>query len=384
MMDKLFNTPIDRSHTDSLKWDKYKGRDIIPMWVADMDFRSPPEVIDALHKRVDHGIFGYTTASDNLKSLVVERLNNLYDWPIHEEWLDWTPGLVSALNVAVRSCTQEGEHVIVPVPVYYPFLLAPPLGNRQMLQIFWRKNENNSWELDWEWLENHITDDTRLFMLCNPQNPNGRVLTRAELEQLEQFCRKHNLIVCSDEVHCDLILDTNCQHIPYASISDYARNHSITLMSPSKTFNIAGFGCAFAVIPNPELRERFRRIRKGIVPDPDNMLIGYTAAEAAYTHGEPWRQALLQHLRANHDELIERINALPYLKMRPHQATYLAWIQCDLPGIDKPQDFFEQAGVGLSPGAVFGDPSSVRLNFGCTRATLEKSLERIEQAVSII
>ncbi|MCL6271642.1 PatB family C-S lyase [Sansalvadorimonas sp. 2012CJ34-2] len=380
MTSTLFNTPIDRRNTSSLKWDKYKDQDIIPMWVADMDFRSPPEIIDALHKRIDHGVFGYTKAPESLEQIVVERLNNLYDWPIEQQWLDWTPGLVSALNVAVRCCAEEGEHVIVPMPVYYPFLLAPPLGNRQMLQIFWRRKDGN-WELDWDWLESHITDDTRLFMLCNPQNPNGRVLTRDELEKLEEFCRRHNLVACSDEVHCDLILDRSSQHIPYASISDYARDNSITLMSPSKTFNVAGLGCAFAVIPNPELRERFRRTRKGIVPDPDNMLVGYTAAEAAYTHGEPWRQALLEHLRENHDYLLQRIKGMPYLDMIPHQATYLAWIQCDIPDVKRPQEFFEQAGVGLSPGAVFGDARYVRLNFGCPKATLEQGLDRMEQAL---
>ncbi len=353
------------------------------MWVADMDFRSPPEVIEALHNRIDHGVFGYTNAPASLQQRVVERVNNLYDWPIEAGWIDWLPGLVCALNIAVRTCAQEGEHVIVPCPVYYPFLTAAPLGNRQMLQVFWQ-HDGDSWKLDWNWLENHITDDTRLFMLCNPQNPNGRVLTRAELEQLEQFCRKHNLVVCSDEVHCDLILDRNCQHIPYASISDYARDNSITLMSPSKTFNVAGFGCAYAVIPNPELREQFRRTRKGIVPDPDNMLIGYTATEAAYTHGEPWRQALLEHLRSQHDYLLKRINDIPGLSMKPHQATYLAWIQCNLPGIKRPQEFFEKAGVGLSPGAIFGNPNYVRLNFGCQHEILETALDRMEQAAAAL
>ena len=384
MTSSLFDTPVDRRHTSSLKWDKYKDQDVLPMWVADMDFLSPPEVMEALHQRVSHGVFGYTSPPDSLNNLVAERLNNLYDWPIETEWLDWMPGLVCALNISVRAYAKENEFVVVPCPVYYPFLTAPPLGNRQMMQIFWRKNSNNAWEMDWDWLEKNISPDARLFMLCNPQNPNGRVLTLKELEKLETFCREHNLIVCSDEVHCDLILDQNCQHIPYASISDYARDHSVTLMSPSKTFNLAGLGCAFAVIPNPELRAKFQRTRSGIVPSPDSMIMGYTAAEAAYRHGDPWRQALLEHLRSQHDYLLERINAIPGLSMTPHQATYLAWIHCQIPGIKKPQSFFEDHGVGLSPGAQFGDPEYVRLNFGCTRSRLEQALDRMENAVKEI
>ena len=383
MTQSLFDTLIDRQGTSSLKWDKYSGQDILPMWVADMDFRAPPEVIEALHQRIDHGIFGYTTPPDSLEQLVVERMNNLYDWPIKQEWLDWLPGLVCALNISVRTCAAEGETILSPTPVYYPFLTAPSLGHRKLAQVFW-KPKGDSWQLDWDELEQRLPDDARLLMLCNPQNPNGRVLTRTELEQIEQFSRRHNLVVCSDEVHCDLILDRSCHHIPYASISDYARDHSITLMSPSKTFNVAGFGCAYAVIPNPELLARFRRTRKGIVPDPDNMLVGFTATEAAYRHGEPWRQALLDHLRSNHQLLCERINAIPGLSITPHQATYLAWIECTLPGIKNPQAFFEEHGVGLSPGAVFGDPRFVRLNFGCTRSLLEQALERMEKAVATL
>ncbi|MTI13775.1 MalY/PatB family protein [Sansalvadorimonas verongulae] len=383
MTSTLFNTPVNRQGTSSLKWDKYKDRDILPMWVADMDFQSPPEIIKALNERVAHGVFGYTSPPDSLEEVVVERLNNLYDWPIEKEWLDWTPGLVCALNISVRAFAEENECVIVPCPVYYPFLTAPPLAKRQMLQIFWRR-QGDTWELDWDWLEKNVTRDTRLFLLCNPQNPNGRVLTRAELVRLECFCKKHHLVVCSDEVHCDLILDKNCQHIPYASISDYARENSITLMSPSKTFNVAGLGCAYAVIPNPELREKFRKTRQGIVPSPDSMIFGFTAAEAAYRSGEPWRQSLLEHLRQNHDYLLEHINAIPGLSMTPHQATYLAWVECDLPGIKNPDSFFEQHGIGLTGGAPFGDPNCVRLNFGCTFNLLKEGVERIKKAVATL
>lgn len=382
VMDTPFELEIDRRTTSSVKWDKYKNEDVLPMWVADMDFRSPPEVIEALHKRIDHGIFGYTNAPESLSSLVVERLNNLYDWPIEADWLEWLPGLVSAIHLCVRSYTQEQEFVITPNPVYYPFLTAPRLANRRMMPIFWQQDCHNKWVLNWDWLEENIRPDAKLFLLCNPHNPNGRVLTLQELERLENFCRRHSLIVCSDEIHCDLILDKNCEHIPYATVSDYAREHSVTLMAPSKTFNIAGLGCAFAVIPNPELRAQFQKAREGIVPKPS--LIGYTAAEAAYRHGEPWRQAMLEHLRANHAYLLERIAKIPELSMVPLEATYLAWINCQLPGIKRPWTFFEQHGVGLSPGKQFGDPNYVRMNFGCTRQILKTALDRMESAISAL
>ena len=348
-----FDRFIDRQGTSSLKWDRYKDQDILPFWVADMDFQSAPEIIEALHSRISHGVYGYTNADEELQNLIVERMHNLYNWQIEKEWIVWLPGLVTALNIAVRSVAGDGETVAVPLPVYYPFLMAPKLGGRQMIGIDWQLKEGQ-WQLDLEGFKNKITDDTRLLMLCNPQNPNGRVLTEAELETIEAICKQHNIVVCSDEVHCDLILDRNCEHIPYAGLSDFARDNSITLMSPSKTFNVAGFGFAYAIIPNNQIRHEFQRVRKGIVPDPDNMLIGYTAAKAAYQHGEPWRQCLLDYLRGNHDYLLKEINQIEGLSMEPLEATYLAWINVSELNLKQPQRFFEEAGVGLSPGAQFG------------------------------
>lgn len=376
-----FDTFVDRKETASLKWDRYKDKDILPLWVADMDFRSAPEIIEALHERIAHGVYGYTIADEEMENLVVERMRNLYNWEIEKEWIVWTPGLVTALNIAVRSVAEEGETVAVPTPVYYPFLMAPGLGGRKMATIDWYLKDG-SWEFDIEAFRNSLTEDTRLLMLCNPQNPNGRVMTREELEAIEAICRENNIVVCSDEVHCDLILDRSCEHIPYASLSDFARENSITLMSPSKTFNVAGFGFAFAIIPNGKQRMMFQRVRKGIVPDPDNMLIGYTAAKAAYRHGEPWRQCLLDYLRENHDYLMKEINSIPGMSMTAHEATYLAWINVSELNLDNPPKFFEEAGVGLSPGEQFGDRDYVRLNFGCSRSTLEEAIGRIKKAVS--
>lgn len=382
-MNPDFDAIIDRSQTASLKWDRYKGRDIIPMWVADMDFRAAPEIIEALHQRIDHGVFGYTLADDSLQQLVVERLQQLYHWTIDPQWLVWLPGLVTALNLAVRTVAQPGETVVVPAPIYYPFSMAPGLGGRRAISLHWQKNQGR-WQLDLDRLQEDITPDTRLLLLCNPQNPNGRVLTRDELEAIAAFAQKHQLVVCSDEVHCDIILDEGCQHIPYASLDAYTQEHSITLMSPSKAFNLAGFGCAFAVIPNAQLRARFQRTRKGIVPDPDNMLIGYSATGAAYRHGEPWRQAMLAYLRNNHRLLLDGVNAIEGLAMNPMEATYLAWIDASELELDDPHRFFEDAGVGLSPGAQFGDARYLRLNFGCSRILLEQALERMHNAVKRI
>ena len=375
-----FDTIIDRSETSSLKWERYE-KDVIPLWVADMDFRAAPEIVETLRQRIDHGIFGYTVPDTELEQLVVERCRNLYDWDIEPEWLVWLPGLVTALNISVRTYADHGETVISPSPVYYPFLMAPKLGGRQLMNLEWIK-KNDEWALDLEDLEQKITPDTRLLLLCNPQNPNGRVLTRTELKTIEQFCYKHNLIVCSDEVHCDLLLDRDCEHIPYASISEFSRNHSVTLMSPSKTFNLAGFGCAFAIIPDGELRHKFNRTRKGIVPDPDNMLIGFTATKAAYRYGEPWQQTMLDYLRGNHDYLVAAVNQIPGLSMKPMQATYLAWIDVSELELDDPHGFFVEAGVGLSPGKQFGDANYLRLNFGCSRLLLEEAVSRMARSLT--
>ena len=382
-MSTSFDTFIDRKNTASLKWDRYKDKDVLPLWVADMDFRSAPEIIEALHERIEHGVYGYTIADEELENLVVERMRNLYNWEIEKEWIVWTPGMVTALNIAVRSVAEESETVAVPTPVYYPFLMAPGLGGRKMATIGWYLKDGN-WKFDIDAFRSNLTEDTRLLMLCNPQNPNGRVMTREELEAIESICRENNIVVCSDEVHCDLVLDRNCEHTPYASLSNFAQENSITLMSPSKTFNVAGFGFAFAIIPNGKQRMMFQRVRKGIVPDPDNMLIGYTAAKAAYRHGEPWRQCLLDYLRGNHDYLMQEINNIPGMSMTTHEATYLAWINVSELNLDNPPAFFEEAGVGLSPGEQFGDRDYVRLNFGCSRSTLEEGVRRIKKAVNSI
>ncbi|MBN2211023.1 MAG: aminotransferase class I/II-fold pyridoxal phosphate-dependent enzyme, partial [Sedimentisphaerales bacterium] len=211
-----FDELIDRRNTGSEKWDKYNGRDVIPMWVADMDFRSPPAVIKALQERVDHGVFGYTSATEELTQVIIDRLERMYNWRVKPEWLIWLPGLVCALNACCRAYTEPGEEVITFVPVYPPFLTAPRFSRRECKTCSLRF-ENGCWTIDFERFKAEISDKTRLLLWCHPHNPVGRAWSRAELEQLADICQKHNLIVCSDEIHCEIVLDEDKHHIPLAA-----------------------------------------------------------------------------------------------------------------------------------------------------------------------
>lgn len=374
-----FDTLIDRSTSASLKWDKYKGRDIIPLWVADMDFRSPQEVVQALHARVDHGVFGYTLPPETLTTAVISHLQQEYGWTIQQKWLVWLPGLVCGLNVACRAVGNAGDEVLVCTPNYPPFMSAPVLSGRSLLTVP-LKREGSRWAMDLEALERAITPRTRLFLLCNPHNPVGRVWTQAELSGLADLAERHDLIICSDEIHADLVLDTEKRHLPLAMLAPEIARRTITLHAPSKTFNIPGLGCSFAVISDPALRTSFQRAMDGIVPHVN--LLGYAATEAAYRFGQPWRQQLLAYLRGNRDLVLQAVADMPGLSMTPVEATYLAWIDTRSAGMDTPEKFFEQAGVGLSGGAAFGLPGFARLNFGCPRSLLAEALQRMQRALS--
>ncbi len=251
-----FHTVIDRRNTASLKWDKYKGRDILPLWVADMDFKSPPSVLKALQDRVEHGIFGYAVTPEALIDITVSMLFEQYEWQVHPDWLVWLPGLVTGLNVTCRAVGSPGDDVLTAIPVYPPFLSAP-LHFQQNIVTVPLESRDGRWEFDFDSLENAITPKTRLFMLCNPHNPVGRVFTRDELLRIAAICEKHDLIICSDEIHCGMILDSDKFHIPFAVLGKELQDRTITLMAPSKTYNIAGLGCSFAVISNAQLRRSF-------------------------------------------------------------------------------------------------------------------------------
>lgn len=375
-----FDTPVARFGTGAIKWDwfKDKDRDIIPMWVADMDFQSPPAVIDALKARAEHGIFGYTWHTPELVQVVVERLQKLYKWQVHPEWLIWLPGLVSGLNVTCRAVGEIGDDVITSIPIYPPFLSAPKNQHRSLSKFAMIK-QNDRWEMDFEAFENAITPKTKLFILCNPHNPLGRIFSKDELFAVARVCEKHDMIICSDEIHCDLLLDVDKPHIPTAALAPDIAERTIILMAPSKTFNIAGLGLSFALIPNEKLRKRFQQAMQGIVPHPN--LFGYTAALAAFQHGGEWLTALLDYLRDNERIVQERIQQIPGLETTHVQATYLAWIDARELPTEGPHKFFLEAGVGLSNGLEFNGRGFVRLNFGCPRTMLIEALDRMQHAV---
>lgn len=373
-----FDTFIDRSDTASQKWERYRDTEILPMWVADTDFMAPPSVIQALQKRVEHGVFGYTNTPTELNQLVIDRMQSLYQWKIETDWLVWLPGLVCGLNLACRAVGDAGDHVISPQPIYPPFVSAPHLSKRKVIQVPMTQ-EGERFILDFAVLEKSITPDTHMILFCNPHNPGGSVYREEELLQLAAIAKKHQLTICSDEIHCDLILEPDLQHIPLASLNSDSASRTITLMAPSKTYNVAGLGCSFAIIPDEQLRKQFINVRKGIVPDVN--LLGYTAAIGAYQAGDDWNQKQLRYLRENRDYLIQELNQIPGLKLNPIEATYLAWIDISAAKLENPARFFEEAGIGMSPGRDFGDANYMRLNFGCPRPLLEEAVKRIKSAL---
>ena len=379
-----FDTPVDRRGTDSQKWQKYAGSDVLPLWVADMDFRSPPEVISALHARVEHGVFGYARPTSSTVDAIVGALSTRYGWNIEPSWLIWLPGLVVGLNVTARAFAQPGECVLCHTPVYPPFMSAPVNQGRRATTVpLALDSARRRWEIDWDATERAVTPQTRIFLLCNPHNPIARVFRRDELERLAEFCLRHDLLLCSDEIHCDLVLD-DLAHVPTGTLGPEIARRTITLMAPSKTYNLPGFGTSFAIIPDAILRRQFVHATKGIVAEVN--CLGYAACEAAYRHGEPWRRALLDYLRRNRDFLLDFVaRELPGIRVEaPIEATYLAWLNVAALGLTDPVAYFERQGAGLSDGRNFGaKPATyLRFNFGCPRATLAEALARMKRAIA--
>lgn len=364
----------ERRGSDSVKWNKYAGQDVLPLWIADMDFASPPPVLAALQARVARGDLGYAEPWPALVEAVQAYCQRHYDWRVEADWLVWLPGLVCGINLACRSV--DGE-VLTATPVYPPFLSAPGLSGRGLVRVSLRE-EGGRWSWDFAALEAAVNPATRLLLLCHPHNPVGRAWDADELQTLAEFAARHDLVVCSDEIHCDLVLDSERRHVPFAHLGEDAARRSITLMAPSKTYNIAGLGCSLAIIPDPALRRRYQAARRGIVPDVN--VLALTACASALLEGEAWRQDLLAVLRANRDRVEAAVNAMPGLSLGHVEATYLAWIDARGLGVDAPVEFFEAAGVGLSDGRDFGLPGWVRLNFGCAPALLDQALDRMRAA----
>lgn len=377
-----FDLHLDRASGDSRKWRKYAGQDILPLWIADMDFAASPAILAALHRRVDQGDLGYGMPLPPLTNAVVDYCQRRYGWKIDASWLVWLPGLVTGLNLAAIAFGEPGDQILCCSPIYPPFMSAPRNQGRETVVVPLAVRADGRYEFDWPALERAVSPRTRQFFLCSPHNPVGRVFSRAELEQVAAFCEKHNLLLVTDEVHCDLILE-DLPHVPVASLSPAIAARSVTLMSPSKTYNIPGLACAFAIISDPRLRTQFTRAMAGIVPEMS--VLGLAATEAALRDSESWRQALITYLRGNRDLLADFVRReLPGVSMTPCDATYLAWLDVSKLGLENAGAFFEKHGLGFADGPQYGVPHGkfVRLNFGCTRATLTEALARMKRAIA--
>jgi len=371
-----FDEMIDRTKSSCEKWDKYKDQAILPAWVADMDFKSPPCVIEALSKRVNEGVFGYTGVDDATYNAIISFIKRHYNWDIQKEWLVFTHGVVSSMNIACMAV--ESKSVMTTTPIYPHFIKAPKHAHKDILAIA-MKEEDNRWTLDFEAMEHAITPECKLFMLCNPYNPGGTVFTCKELETLSTFCLKHDLTICSDEIHADLVLNPKAKHIPIASLNEAIAHKSITLMAPSKTFNIAGLQASFAIIPNDSLRRSFTQTMGSMVGGIN--LLGLTALKAAYENGDEWLQELCHYLAENLSLVQAFVAKNSKLKLLNHEATFLAWIDASALHVNNPYAFFLEFGVGLSDGEPFGNKQCVRLNFGTQRIVLTEILDRMQKAM---
>lgn len=375
-----FDATVDNTEIFSDKWNKFKGRDVLPMWVADSDYQTAPAVIEALHKRVEHGVFGYTNQpTEEVREAIVFHLQTQHQWRIDPEWVVPLNSIVSGLTLSCLVAGDEGDSVLLPATIYPPFNFVISNTKRNAIRIP-MVLINERWVLDFDALEAAITAETKMLLFCNPHNPGGVVYSKSELENLHSICERHDLLICSDEIHCDLVLDEDKKHIPIATLNDDAQQRTITLMAASKTYNIAGLGFGFAIISDTKLRKRFKKHARERMPDVN--LLAQVATTAAFKQGEPWRLKQIEHLRKNRDYLIQEINKIPGLKMYPLESTFLAWVDVSALMLTDAEKFFEEAGVGISAGAYFGDADFIRINFACTFATVEEAVKRIRNAIS--
>jgi cystathionine beta-lyase len=376
-----FPTLPDRKPTYSYKWEKYKGKDIIPLWVADTEFACAPEILNALHERVSHGVLGYTLPAqhESANQAVVQWCKKQYGWTIEQDWIVWTPGVVPAFNTMAKAFGQTTKsaskgRILIQEPNYPPLRATPALNHCEPVSIKTIEIDGR-WTLDFNQLEQEAAHpDTHLFILCNPMNPVGSVLTLTELNTIGEICHKHGVFLCSDEIHCDLILNGALKHTPASSIPVLAEN-SVTLMAASKTFNIAGLGTSFAIIPNTQLRAKFNRAAMGIVPWAN--VLGLVATEAAFTQCDDWLVQQKTYLQKNRAIVVEGINAIEGLKLIAPDATFLAWVDASGLNVENPLDWCESKGVGPSGGADFGWNQYIRINFGCSTELLNEALTRL-------
>ena len=386
-----FDTLPPRRGTPNLKWNAYDA-DVLPMFVADMDFVSPQLVIDALREQVDSGLFGYPNLilhGDGIdlptfRDVIVDRMARRYQWLIQPQDIVFIPGVVVGTNIAVYALCAPGEAMLVQPPLYPPMLMAAAATQRGRVDAPLVQQSDGSYAIDWGGFESAITADTRMFLFCNPHNPTGRVFRRNELERMAEICLRHDLLIASDEIHSDLLFGGQ-RHIPTASLSPAIADRTVTLIAPSKTFNLPGLQCSIAIIQNPDLRQKFNTARHGLVPWVN--LMGLIAGEAAYHHGHEWLDQVLVYLEDNRDFLHDFVQRdLPSIQMAKPEGTYLAWLDCRKAGIEgSPYQFFlDKARVALGDGTIFGPGGEgfVRLNFASPRSMLVDALERMKTALS--
>ena len=377
-----FDQEIDRSHTASSKWEKYAGRDILPFWVADMDFATPDFVRQAVAERLDHQILGYTRTPQSLVENFQSWLTRQFAWTVPEEWLVWIPGVVPGVNLTARAIAEPNGAILVPTPVYYPFLAVA--GNAEQAGInvpLARSGER--WIMDFDALQAAVDDHPgrrpRLLLLSNPQNPTGRAYTKSELVALADFCLRNDLYLCSDEIHANIVIGDNSKHVPVASLYPEIGERTVSLYAATKAYNIPGLPCAVAVIPDSALRRAFVQAKVGLIPDIGPL--AFAASNAAFTDDSDYLPELRHYLRTNLGLLAEVVGE----RMPPVEATYLGWIDVSDTHIARHAGaHFEKFGLGLSDGGAFGGPGYVRFNFACPRALLERGLERLAEAMAAL
>lgn len=383
-----FDEIIDRHNTDAIKIERCKAlfgtENIIPLWVADMDFRTPDFILNAIYKRLEHPILGYSKFPKELMPSLVNWIKKLHNWDINPDWAGFVPGIVSGIAFAIDAYTQTGDEIIIQPPVYYPFMDIINKSHRKLIynQLV---EKNGKFEMDFTDLEQKITDKTRLFILCNPHNPGGRAWDKASLQQLCDICSRHNVLVISDEIHSDLVL-TGHTHTPFASISETASNISVTFQAPTKTFNMPGLVSSSYIIPNRELRFKYAQYLDKIEQAGGN-IFAYVATQSAYQYGEEWRQQMLEYVENNLNYVIEFLATnIPQIKPMQPEATYLLWLNCRELGMETDelhQFFARKAGLGLNKGTVFGPGGEyhLRLNAACPRSVLEQAMKQLQLAI---
>ena len=386
-----FDEPALRESTDCIKYDRrvetFGIKDVIPMWVADMDFNTPDFIVESLQKRLDHQIYGYSFRPAEYFLSIISWIKTRHNWLVEKEWISFCPGIVPALNFCTLAFTQAGDSIIVQPPVYFPFFSAVESHGRNL--IYNRLIEaEEKWVMDFNSLIAGIDSKTKMIIISNPHNPVGRVWTPEELNNLADICLKNNILIISDEIHCDLVLP-GFTHTPIASLSEKIAEYTITLIAPSKTFNLAGLSTSSVIIPNPVLRKSFNRIIDNLHVGNGN-IFGNTASIAAYTHGHKWLDALLDYIDNNIEYVKDYCRKMiPEIIPVQPEATYMIWLDCRKFGMsakDLQNFFITKAGVGMNEGSTFGPGGEgfMRMNLGTTHQTVMKAMEQIEKAVASI